>query len=93
MRAHRTRQSDLLLRHDDGIDRLAEPGKVIMVTDHEVLYGSPRAALYGVMNRQAAKQWKVGRFFDVGRGGHGHEGPAQGGHDLVQEEERLLDRP
>ena len=36
-----------------GIDRLAEPEKVVMVTDHEVLYGSPRAALYGVMNRQA----------------------------------------
>jgi 3-isopropylmalate/(R)-2-methylmalate dehydratase large subunit len=62
-----------------GIDRLAEPEKVVMVTDHEVLYGSPRAALYGVMNRQAAKAWKVGRFFDVGRGGHGHVFPMETG--------------
>ncbi len=62
-----------------GIDRLAEPEKVVMVTDHEVLYGSPRAALYGVMNRQAAKSWKVGRFFDVGRGGHGHVFPMETG--------------
>ena len=62
-----------------GIDRLAEPEKVVMVTDHEVLYGSPRAALYGVMNRQAAKAWKVGHFFDVGRGGHGHVFPMENG--------------
>ena len=60
-----------------GIDRLAEPAKVVMVTDHEVLYGSPRAALYGVTNRKAAKQWQVGRFYDVGRGGHGHVFPME----------------
>ena len=40
-----------------GIDRLTEPDKVMLVSDHEVLYGSPRAALYGVTNRQAAKAW------------------------------------
>ncbi len=62
-----------------GIDELAEPQKVIMVTDHEVIYGSSRAALYGVMNRQAARAWKVGRFFDVGRGGHGHIFPMEMG--------------
>lgn len=62
-----------------GIDRLAAPEKVVMFTDHEVLYGSPRAALYGVMNRQAAKAWKVGRFYDVGRGGHGHVFPMETG--------------
>jgi 3-isopropylmalate/(R)-2-methylmalate dehydratase large subunit len=62
-----------------GIDRLAEPEKVMLVSDHEVLYGSPRAALYGVTNRQAAKAWGVGRFFDVGRGGHGHVFPMESG--------------
>ena len=62
-----------------GIDRLACPEKVVFVTDHEVLYGSPRAALYGVMNRQAAKNWKIGQFFDVGRGGHGHVFPIESG--------------
>ena len=62
-----------------GIQELAEPEKVILVTDHEVLYGSPRAALYGVTNRQAAKTWKVDRFYDVGRGGHGHIFPIEMG--------------
>lgn len=62
-----------------GIDRLAEPEKVVMVTDHEVLYGSARAAQYGSLNRGAAKRWKVGRFFDVGRGGHGHVFPMETG--------------
>lgn len=84
-------QPDLAMIHDNvlpaikrtlddlGIDRLAEPQKVVMVTDHEVLYGSPRAALYGLMNRRAAKAWRVGRFFDVGRGGHGHVFPLESG--------------
>src|SRR5688572_28314521 len=62
-----------------GIDRLAAPGKVVMVTDHEVIYGSPRAAEFGVINRNAAKAWGVGQFFDVGRGGHGHIFPMESG--------------
>lgn len=82
---------DLVMVHDNvlpgvkraldsiGIDRLAEPQKVMLVTDHEVIYGSPRAALYGVTNRQAAKAWGVGHFYDVGRGGHGHVFPMETG--------------
>lgn len=62
-----------------GIDRLAQPEKVVMVTDHEVLYGSARAAQYGSINRGAARRWQVGRFFDVGRGGHGHVFPLEMG--------------
>jgi 3-isopropylmalate/(R)-2-methylmalate dehydratase large subunit len=62
-----------------GIDRLAAPEKVVMVTDHEVLYGSARAAEFGVINRNAAKAWGVGRFFDVGRAGHGHLFPMESG--------------
>lgn len=62
-----------------GIDRLASPEKVVMVTDHEVLYGSARAAQFGVINRNAAKAWGVGRFFDVGQGGHGHIFPMESG--------------
>ena len=62
-----------------GINQLASPEKVVLVTDHEVLYGSPRAALYGATNRQAAKAWNVGHFFDVGRGGHGHIFPMEMG--------------
>ena len=80
---------DLVMIHDNmvpgvkrvldelGIDRLAQPEKVVMVTDHEVLYGSARAAQYGSINRGAARRWRVGRFFDVGRGGHGHVFPME----------------
>lgn len=62
-----------------GIDRLARPDKVVMVTDHEVIYGSPRAAEFGVINRNAARAWGVKQFFDVGRGGHGHLFPMESG--------------
>ena len=84
-------QPDMVMIHDNmvpsvkrvldelGIDRLAQPEKVVMVTDHEVLYGSARAAQYGSINRGAAKRWQVGRFFDVGRGGHGHVFPMEMG--------------
>lgn len=82
---------DLVMVHDNivpgvkraldslGIDRLTAPEKVLMVTDHEVIYGSARAAAYGAANRAAARAWKVGRFFDVGRGGHGHVFPMESG--------------
>ena len=62
-----------------GIDRLAAPEKVVMVTDHEVIYGSARGAERGAFNREAARQWRVQRFFDVGRGGHGHIFPMETG--------------
>jgi len=62
-----------------GIDRLAAPDKVIMVTDHDVIYGSARAAERGDFNRKAARQWGVKHFFDVGRGGHGHIFPMETG--------------
>ncbi|KPK20259.1 MAG: hypothetical protein AMJ67_02060 [Betaproteobacteria bacterium SG8_41] len=62
-----------------GIDRLAAPDKVVMVTDHDVIYGSARAAERGDFNRKAARQWGVEHFFDVGRGGHGHIFPMETG--------------
>ena len=62
-----------------GIDRLAAPDKVMMVTDHDVIYGSARAAERGAFNREAARQWGVKNFFDVGRGGHGHIFPMESG--------------
>jgi len=64
---------------DLGIDRLAAPEKVVMVTDHDVIYGSARAAERGDFNRRAARQWGVRQFFDVGRGGHGHIFPMETG--------------
>ena len=62
-----------------GIDRLAAPEKVLMVTDHDVIYGSARAAERGAFNRKAAAQWGVTHFYDVGRGGHGHIFPMETG--------------
>lgn len=62
-----------------GIDRLAAPDRVLMVTDHDVIYGSARAAERGAFNRAAAAQWGVQHFFDVGRGGHGHIFPMESG--------------
>ncbi|MDB5903901.1 MAG: hypothetical protein JWM26_2779 [Betaproteobacteria bacterium] len=62
-----------------GIDRLAAPDKVVMVTDHDVIYGSSRAAERGAYNREAARRWGVKNFFDVGRGGHGHVFPMETG--------------
>ncbi len=62
-----------------GITQLAAPGKVILVTDHEVIYGSPRAAEKGAFNRKAARAWGVEHFYDVGRGGHGHIFPIESG--------------
>lgn len=62
-----------------GIDRLATPDKIMMVTDHEVIYGSARAAEFGVINRAAAKAWGIKNFYDVGRGGHGHIFPMESG--------------
>src|SRR5688572_27765882 len=62
-----------------GIDRLAAPDKVVMVTDHDVIYGSARAAERGAFNRSAAREWGVKQFYDVGRGGHGHIFPMETG--------------
>ena len=62
-----------------GINRLASPDKVMMVSDHDVIYGSARAAERGAFNRRAAKQWGVKNFYDVGRGGHGHIFPMESG--------------
>ncbi|MEQ1772894.1 MAG: aconitase family protein [Burkholderiales bacterium] len=62
-----------------GINRLAAPNKVMMVSDHDVIYGNARAAERGAFNRQAAKQWGVKNFYDVGRGGHGHIFPMESG--------------
>lgn len=62
-----------------GIDRLFDPDRVLMVTDHDVVYVNERAAARGAFNREAARQWNVKQFFDAGRGGHGHIFPMERG--------------
>jgi 3-isopropylmalate/(R)-2-methylmalate dehydratase large subunit len=65
-----------------GINRLASPAKVMMVSDHDVLYGSSRAAERGAFNRKTAREWGVAQFYDAGQGGHGHIFPMEQGKVL-----------
>ena len=62
-----------------GYARVRNPERVVFVTDHEVAYGSQRAIARGAAIRRVAKEWQIGRFFDVGRGGHGHIFPLETG--------------
>ncbi len=62
-----------------GITRLADSDKVVMVTDHDVLYNSELAVRRAAFNRRAASVWGVKRFFDAGQGGHGHIFPMEQG--------------
>ncbi len=63
-----------------GYRRVYRPERVMFVTDHEVSYGSQRAVERGRNIRRIAKEWEVGHFFDVGRGGHGHIFPMEAGY-------------
>ena len=62
-----------------GIDRLFDPDRVVMVTDHDVVYNNDRAVARGAFNRKAAQLWGVKHFYDAGRGGHGHIFPMERG--------------
>jgi 3-isopropylmalate/(R)-2-methylmalate dehydratase large subunit len=62
-----------------GIDRLFDPERVLMVTDHDVVYLNDRAVARGAFNRKAAKAWGVKHFYDAGKGGHGHIFPMERG--------------
>jgi 3-isopropylmalate/(R)-2-methylmalate dehydratase large subunit len=62
-----------------GIDRLFDPERVMMVTDHDVVYLNERAVARGAFNRKAARAWGVSRFYDAGQGGHGHIFPTERG--------------
>lgn len=64
---------------DAGYTRITNPDRVMFVTDHDVLYTEPALVLRGHNIRRIAKQWQVGRFFDVGQGGHGHIFPMEEG--------------
>jgi 3-isopropylmalate/(R)-2-methylmalate dehydratase large subunit len=63
-----------------GINRLFDPDRVLMVTDHDVVYLNDRAVARGAFNRKAAQAWGVKNFFDAGRGGHGHIFPMERGY-------------
>jgi 3-isopropylmalate/(R)-2-methylmalate dehydratase large subunit len=62
-----------------GYRRITNPDRVMFVTDHDVLYTEPALVLRGQNIRRVAKEWQIGRFFDVGQGGHGHIFPMEAG--------------
>jgi 3-isopropylmalate/(R)-2-methylmalate dehydratase large subunit len=62
-----------------GIDRVFDPERLLMVTDHDVVYNNDRAVARGAFNRKAARAWGVKHFYDAGRGGHGHIFPMERG--------------
>lgn len=62
-----------------GYRRVMDPERIIFVTDHDVVYTSARVAERGRANRRIAREWRIGRFFDAGQGGHGHIFPLERG--------------
>lgn len=62
-----------------GYQRITYPERVMFVTDHQVIYTTPKSIAQASANRQIAKKWQVGHFFDAGRGGHGHIFPMESG--------------
>ncbi len=64
---------------DLGYRSLRIPERTVFVTDHEVAYASPLAVTRGAAIRDIARRWKIGHFYDVGRGGHGHLFPLENG--------------
>ncbi len=62
-----------------GVTSLHAPEKVMFVTDHEPLAVSPEAATRQARVREIVRRFRVGHFFDVGRGGHGHVFPVEKG--------------
>ena len=60
-----------------GVARLHAPDKVVLVTDHEPTAVSPQAAERQKRVREIAARFGVARFFDAGRGGHGHLFPVE----------------
>jgi 3-isopropylmalate/(R)-2-methylmalate dehydratase large subunit len=62
-----------------GIEELWKPERTMFVTDHEPIALSPEAAARQKEVRALAARLKVGHFYDVGRGGHGHVFPVEEG--------------
>lgn len=63
--------------HD--IHEVFDPERVLLVTDHAVVYTTPQFVERGAAIRKAARAWKVKHFYDVGQGGHGHLFPIESG--------------
>jgi 3-isopropylmalate/(R)-2-methylmalate dehydratase large subunit len=60
-----------------GVERLFDPDKVLVCTDHEPVATTVAAADRQKQNRAVAKKYGISKFFDAGRGGHGHIFPME----------------
>jgi len=62
-----------------GVERIWDPSRVIVSTDHEVIATSVQAAERQKAARKIAEKYNISRFFDVGFGGLGHVFPVEKG--------------
>ncbi|CAN5728352.1 homoaconitase large subunit [soil metagenome] len=62
-----------------GYKRITNAERVMIITDHNTIQTSPKAIEQSRANRRIAAEWKVGYFYDMGRGGHGHIYPMEAG--------------
>lgn len=63
-----------------GVDRLYDPDKLVISTDHEPVAVSPQAAERQKQVREIVKKYGIKNFYDTGRGGHGHIFPIEMGY-------------
>lgn len=62
-----------------GVERLYDPDKVLICTDHEPVAVSPAATERQKKVREIVGKYGIKHFFDAGRGGHGHVFPVEMG--------------
>ena len=60
-----------------GVDRLHDPDRVLICTDHEPVAVSPQAVARQKQVRDIVRNYGITHFFDAGRGGHGHVFPIE----------------
>ncbi len=63
-----------------GVDRLYDPDRVLICTDHEPVAVSPEAVARQKRVREIVARYGITHFFDAGRGGHGHIFPVELGY-------------
>lgn len=63
-----------------GVTELFDSSRVMFTTDHEPVAVSPHAAERQQRVREIAARFRIGHFYDVGRGGQGHVFPVELGY-------------
>ena len=63
-----------------GVEKLYDPDKLIISTDHEPVAVSPQASARQKQVREIVKKYGIKHFYDSGRGGHGHIFPVEMGY-------------